>query len=337
AAAKAAAAAFFSSKEGVEQIEIPSPNGERLALPIFSVAPNSRGAQAIVIKDAGDDPDVTDGAPIHVLIEPMAKGEIIFTAGEGVGTVTKEGLLIPVGEPAINPVPREMISAALKEVIEMSLQVTISIPRGEEISKKTYNPRLGIVGGLSILGSSGRVRPFSTEAIRCSILCALNIASAAFIKTPVFVAGRIGERSAKSNFNLKEDQIIEVGNEWGFVLEGLGTCGFEEILILGHPGKLVKLAVGEWNTHSAQSISPLRALEKIEGIFKTLEPSNYLTLEGFFGALNAGDRSFLAGEMSRAIADSVEKKREGRAKINVVLTDMKGQIMGSYGDLTPWQ
>ena len=171
--------------------------------------------------------------------------------------MTKPGLAIPPGEPAINPVPRRMIREAVREVTPRGVRVTISIPGGGELARKTFNPRIGIVGGLSILGTTGIVRPFSCSAIRETLRCTLNVAAAAGIRAPVFVPGHIGERAARAHFRVADEQIVEVGNEWGFVLDEALGRPFSALLILGHPGKLAKLTAGDWDTHSGRSGSAL--------------------------------------------------------------------------------
>ena len=142
-----------------------------------------------------------------------------FVAGEGVGTVTKPGLQVPPGEPAINPVPRQMILAAIRDVTARGVRVEISLPGGREIAAKTFNPRLGIEGGLSILGTTGIVRPYCTRALQDALKCTLDVAAACGVTAPVLVPGNIGASAARRHFSLREEQVIEAGNEWGFVLD----------------------------------------------------------------------------------------------------------------------
>ena len=211
---------------------------------------------AAVRKDAGDDPDVTHGLEVRVRLswdDARLHGHATFVAGEGVGTVTKPGLQVPPGEPAINPVPRQMILAAVREITARGVRVEISVPGGREIAAKTFNPRLGIEGGLSILGTTGIVRPYCTRALRDALKCTLDVAAACRVTAPVLVPGNIGARAARRHFSLRDEQVIEVGNEWGFVLDLLSRHAFRAVMLLGHPGKLAKLAAGQWDTHSSRS------------------------------------------------------------------------------------
>ena len=176
AAAAKAAALLLCGSEPSDRVEVPLPDGTRVTLPLAFARKDGNAAEAGITKDAGDDPDVTDGCLIVASVAWGIEPGVTLLAGEGVGTVTKPGLSVPPGEPAINPVPRLMIRTAVAEVTDRPLQVTISIPRGRELADKTFNPRLGIEGGLSILGTSGIVRPFSCEALRDALVCALSVA-----------------------------------------------------------------------------------------------------------------------------------------------------------------
>jgi len=265
AAAKAAVLGLLENGKAPLSVRVPFPSGEAIPFQVEWLKREQDSMLAAVRKDAGDDPDVTHGALVVAKVCWCSGSGIRFEAGEGVGRVTKPGLSIPPGEPAINPGPRAMVTAAIRSVTGKGVCVTLSIPGGEELAQKTFNPRLGIVGGLSILGTTGRVRPFSCQAIRCSVACELSVAQAAGVTHPVFVPGHIGERSARRQLKVSDEQLIEVGNEWGFVLEDLARYGFEHVLLWGHPGKLAKLAGEEWDTHSSRSRS---AIELIREIFQ---------------------------------------------------------------------
>jgi len=266
AAAAKAAACVLCGQAAPAEVDVELPEGGRVRLPVFyaRVSNTGPGAEGAVRKDAGDDPDVTHGALVVSTVEWTGQDDVTFAAGDGVGVVTRPGLALPVGEPAINPVPRNMIRQAVREVTPRGVRVTVSIPGGRELAGKTYNPRLGIVGGLSVLGTTGRVRPFSHAALRTALKCGLDVAVASGIRAPVFVPGHLGARAAKRHFPaLRPEQIIEVSNEWGFMLEQLravlwpgcarGAGQGPSLLALGHPGKLAKLAAGAWDTHSARS------------------------------------------------------------------------------------
>ncbi len=337
AAAKAAALLLLGEGPFPEKVEIPLPDGDRIALPVLYARRTRDRAEAAVRKDAGDDPDVTDGAVIIAALSWIEGNEIVITAGEGVGTVTRPGLSAAPGEPAVNPVPRSMIREALREVTECGVRVTLSIPGGEELAARTFNPRLGITGGLSILGTSGRVRPFSCPALRTSFRCLLDVAASCGVTAPVFVPGRIGERAVRRHFHPGPEQVIEVGNEWGFMLDQAREQGFRKLLLLGHPGKLAKLAAGEWDTHSSRSPSALpRVAELASGVLGRPLPES-ATVEGLLALLGEAERAkvgdVLAGRIRQAAMD-----RMGRGiEVSAVLVDMKGNIIGQSGDLREWR
>lgn len=337
AAAAKAAALFMTGGTRIGNADILLPLGKRVTIPVAYVRPSENGAEAAVRKDGGDDPDTTHGALIVVSLSALPGREILFAAGEGVGTVTKPGLSVPPGEPAINPVPRQMIRSAIREVTPRGMRVTVSIPGGEKMADKTFNPRLGITGGLSVLGTTGVVRPFSIDALRASLQCSLDVAAACGVRTPVFVPGNIGRRAAERNFRLREGQIIEAGNEWGFVMDLVAGLDFREILVVGHPGKLVKLADGYWDTHSSRSESAVSAVaRRAEGLFgKTF--SGEVTAEGIFASLAPPAARQLGDSLADEVRRAVAAKTGGRGKTAAALTDMRGRVLGTSGEFAPWQ
>jgi cobalt-precorrin-5B (C1)-methyltransferase len=252
ACATAAARAAFRSLSGRETggvSEITLPNGGRVT---FVLAFEAVGSAA-VIKDAGDDPDVTHGATVIAHVKPRRESGIGFAAGEGVGTVTRPGLPLAVGEPAINPVPRAMIRAALIEEnagIEPDVLVTISIPGGADIAKKTLNPRLGIVGGLSILGTTGIVVPFSCAAWIHSIHRGIDVARAAGLNHVAGATGATSEAAVQKLFDLPEHALLDMGDFAGGMLKYLKRNPVERVTIAGGPGKMTKLAQGLLDLHS---------------------------------------------------------------------------------------
>lgn len=340
AAAAKAAALLLAGKGRPESVDVLLPDGERVTLPVLYARKKGAAAVAAVRKDAGDDPDITDGCTIVASVSWDAgddADDIVIEAGEGVGVVTKPGLSVAPGEAAVNPVPRRMIGEALRSVTDRGVRVTLSIPGGETLAVKTFNPRLGIAGGLSILGTSGRVRPFSCPALRASLQCLLAMTAASGVTAPVFVPGRIGKRAAMRHFRVGCGQVVEVGNEWGFVLDLLREHPFSALLVLGHPGKLAKLAFGRWDTHSSRSESAAAGVADVAA--KTLERTvaGSGTVEGVFSLLEPGEReqvgNVLAGMVRRAVGERVGRGVEAA----VVLVDMKGDIIGREGNLKPWQ
>ena len=320
-----------------EEVNVTLPNGPIVTLPLAMVGGNTTSAWASVKKDAGDDPDVTDGCLVSASVEWTDDNEIILLAGEGVGTVTKPGLSVPPGEPAINPVPRRMIMDAVRDVTQRAVRVTISIPGGKELAQKTFNPRLGVEGGLSILGTSGIVRPFSSAALQDALKCALNVAVACNVRAPVFVPGRIGEKAVRKLFRPSSEQVVEVSNEWGFMLDRAMNCDFDRLLILGHPGKLAKLTIGYWDTHSSRSGSAVPAvMDLAEKIFGQAPPE-MSTVEGVFRELDKTDQKRLADELAANIRHKVASRILNRFEVAVVLVNMTGGRLGQDGDTSAWQ
>ncbi|MCX7715578.1 MAG: cobalt-precorrin-5B (C(1))-methyltransferase CbiD [Clostridia bacterium] len=247
AAACLAVALWKTTGECPARVCIDTPIGKTLQLDVVRLENMRCG----VVKDAGDDPDVTDKCMVVADVTIWKnEGDIIFHRGEGVGVVAAKGLKVSVGEPAINPVPRMMIEKELRKVIgNKGADVTISIPHGEEIAKKTFNPRLGIVGGLSILGTTGIVRPMSDEAVKESLALELHMHKESGKKSVALVPGNTGEKALKKLFP-KVDCIVHMSNYVGFMMDTAIEYGFKNILIFGQTGKLVKLAADIMNTHS---------------------------------------------------------------------------------------
>jgi cobalt-precorrin-5B (C1)-methyltransferase len=269
AAAKAAALALAGA-EKVPFVEITLPGGALVEVPVESVASLDDGVGfAVVVKDAGDDPDVTNGSRVEVALVLGGDG-VRFSAGQGVGTVTRDGLQLAPGEPAINPVPREMIAAALAEVLgeNPGALVTVGIPGGEELAAKTFNPRLGIEGGLSVIGTSGRVEPKSTEAWMRSLLPQVDVVLAAGHRTVWLTPGGLGEQFAIQRLGAPAEAIVQCSNFVGELLDYCGRAGVERVVLVGHAGKLVKVAAGIFDTHSRAGdarLETVAALAAAEG------------------------------------------------------------------------
>jgi cobalt-precorrin-5B (C1)-methyltransferase len=221
-----------------------------------------------------------------------------------------------------------MIEAALREVTLRGARVVVSIPGGKEIAARTFNPRLGIEGGLSILGTSGRVRPFSCPAVRTSLKYCLNVAAATGVKRPVFVPGHIGARAARRHLRATDEQIIEVSNEWGFILDAAVSCPFQAVTILGHPGKLAKLAMNQWDTHSSRSPSAFPFVTDLAAkvLRKGLEECN--TIEGLFADLSTRESKMLGDELAGAVCRAIRKRTQAAWEVKVILVNMKGGLIG---------
>lgn len=266
AAAAKAAALYLLRREYPREVEIPFPDGIRRRLPVNRIWQEGETTWAGVIKDAGDDPDVTNGAEILVGLKPLPNGKgIDFQAGEGVGTVTKPGLPIPPGEPAINPGPRKMIQEALSEVAENNLafKVIISVPKGRELARYTLNARLGIVGGISILGTTGIVKPVSAEAWCATIATAMNVAQALGIREIVLATGRTSENAVGKILQLPEEAFIHMGDYLAFSLKEAGRRRFNTIHLTTQWAKLVKAALGFDQTHVRHGIAGPKEVERL--------------------------------------------------------------------------
>lgn len=254
AAAKAAVSALRTGT-AVSTVDIPFPSGQRHTFPVHAAQVQAGTASAVVVKDAGDDPDVTHGAHLVVTVAWRGDAEVVLHGGEGVGVVTRAGLGLPVGEPAINPVPRRMITEAVREAAGgRGVDVTVSVPGGERMARKTTNRRLGIEGGISILGTTGIVRPFSTASWRASVEQAVAVMAAQRVPTLVLATGGRTERAAMRLLpDLPLVAFVEVGDFTGAALRRAVEHGLSEVVFVGMIGKLSKLAGGLVTTHYTRS------------------------------------------------------------------------------------
>ena len=267
AAAKAAATMLLTG-ERVATVRIDTPKGVVLELEPLEVELAEQYVSCAIRKDSGDDPDDTNGVLVFAKVEKVAEPGVHIEGGVGVGRVTKPGLACAVGGPAINPTPRRMITAEVGSVMEQAgysegLLVTISIPEGVEIAKKTFNPRLGIIGGLSVLGTSGIVEPMSEKALIETMYVEMRAQKARGNKHLLVFFGNYGEDFTRDVMELDLEGAVTCSNFVGELLDYAVFLGFETLLLIGHSGKLVKLAQGVMNTHSkyADCRTELFALE----------------------------------------------------------------------------
>ena len=254
AAAKAAATMLLAG-ERVAAVRIDTPKGVVLELEPLEVERAEQYVSCAIRKDSGDDPDDTNGVLVFAKVEKVAEPGVHIEGGVGVGRVTKPGLACAVGGPAINPTPRRMITAEVGSVMEQAgysegLLVTISIPEGVEIAKKTFNPRLGIIGGLSVLGTSGIVEPMSEKALIETMYVEMRAQKARGNKHLLVFFGNYGEDFTRDVMQLDLEGAVTCSNFVGELLDYAVFLGFETLLLIGHSGKLVKLAQGVMNTHS---------------------------------------------------------------------------------------
>ena len=269
AAARAAFEALVTGDPPPDPVEIALPSGQRVAFCLAEWSRERESVRAGVVKDAGDDPDVTHGALVRAKVRRAAPGSgVTFLAGEGVGTVTRPGLPLPPGEPAINPVPRAMIRQTLAEAAERlgvtpDARVEISIPGGAEMAKHTLNGRLGIVGGLSILGTTGIVTPFSCAAWIDSIHRGVDVARASGLTHIAATTGSTSEAAVQKLYDLPDAALIEMGDFVGGFLKYLRAHPVDRVTIGGGFAKMTKLAQGRLDLHSGRSILDLRQLAQL--------------------------------------------------------------------------
>ena len=340
AAAKAAFSALLTG-EFPDPVEITLPKGER---PSFALARQSLSgdrASAGIVKDAGDDPDVTHQALIisEVRRLPLGSG-IVFRAGEGVGTVTKPGLPLPTGEPAINPVPREMMRQALAEIalahgVAADVEITISVPNGAEIARHTWNPRLGILGGISILGTTGVVHPYSCSAWIASIHRGIDVCRANGVTHAAACTGSTSEAAIRRLYGLPDFAFIDMGDFAGGTLKYLKRHPLPRLTIAGGFAKLSKLADGAMDLHSGRSeidreqlAIALGELGAEEGILTATRQAN-----------TASEILELARKQGLPLGDSIARRAktralemlDGQTAIEVIIIDRQGGIVGRAG------
>ncbi|MBP2635105.1 MAG: cbiD [Firmicutes bacterium] len=260
AAAKAAIMAWLGQE--LAAVEVVSPQGVTLVVPIAESHATAAGGKGWVIKDAGDDPDITNGVKIAVEVIITEQPEIIIKAGEGVGTVTKPGLAVEVGQPAVNPGPRTMITRAVADCLPAGkgAVVTVSVPGGEALAARTLNPVLGIVGGISIIGTTGIVEPMSEEAFKNSLVPQISVVQALGYDEIVFAPGKIGQDIAINRYGLPAAAVIQTSNFIGHMLENAVKYGMKRVLLFGHLGKIVKVSAGIFHTHNRMADARLETL-----------------------------------------------------------------------------
>jgi len=346
AAAKAATIAVF--KEPVNCVVIPTPIGLRFEVPVKSSRKLSENtAEAIVVKDAGQDIDATDKMEIVATVKITNDQKVVIKNGVGVGVVTKPGLQVPIGEGAINPVPMAMITEAVREVLPegMGVEVIISAPEGANIAKKTTNAKLGVKGGVSILGTTGVVKPLSLEACRRSLVPQIDVAIARGYKRLVFVPGNIGERIAKEKFQVPEDAIVQTGDFVGYMLDKAVEKGVKEIIFIGHSGKVVKLAANLFNTHHKTGDARNEVIAAYAGaVGASTNIINQLLLANtsdeaseILRQTNLLEQTYdrIADRVNQRVRDRVENK----VKISIVIVAMDGKVLGmdkTAKEQTPW-
>ena len=351
AAAKAAACALVSSEPQARvDVKLPKKGAERrVEFEVERCELGDSWAEAVVVKDAGDDPDVTDGAHLTARVSWREESGLALERGEGVGVVTKPGLGLPVGGPAINAVPRRMISYSVEEVLdpgERGVRVVISVPGGERMAEKTTNARLGIVGGISILGTTGIVRPFSTAAWAASVVQAIGVMGAQGHKAFVLSTGGLTEKAAMRLLpELEEVNFVEVGDFTGQAIKRAVENNLERCFFVGMVGKISKLAAGVMMTHWTRSKVDNDLLAEITtkaGGSPDLigEVNNANTARHAYELWRSAKLDGAADLLCRQAAENLAEYAEGKLEVHVILVDFDtldpaGASPGAL-ELTTW-
>ena len=346
AAAAAKAAAFMLLSGGLkETITIITPKGSSFDAEILDVRRGNGSVSCAVRKDGGDDPDITTGALIYAEVCLADEPGISIEGGEGVGRVTRPGLDQPVGEAAINSVPRAMIKKEVTDAAEAcgydgGLNVVISVPGGEELAARTFNPRLGIEGGISIIGTSGVVEPMSEKAILDTIRVELSQKKAEGNNVAFVSPGNYGLDFMKETYGMDLDRSVKCSNFIGLTTDMIKDLGFEGMLLTGHAGKLVKVAGGIMNTHSREAdgrmeIISAAAAREGAGMDTVLSVLDSLTTEEAFKRLREADED-IAGRTAARLMDGIlsnlERRAGGSLRIECIMyTKENGLIAASKG------
>lgn len=313
----------------LQTVTITLPKGET---PTFDVAYTDAGdgwAEAGIIKDAGDDPDVTHGALIRVRVA-ASSGGVVFRAGEGVGTVTKAGLPIGVGEPAINPVPRSMMDEVVAALAveygqEPDIEITVTVPNGEALAAKTWNPRLGIIGGLSILGTTGIVRPFSCAAWIASIHRGIDVARAEGLTHVAGCTGATSETVVSGLHGLPESAMIDMGDFVGGMLKYLRRNPVPRVTIGGGIGKLAKLGQGAVDLHSGRSQVDFAQLAE------TMRMPELAGANTVLEAYEIAGKPLADHIAQEALAEAEDILDNHAVRLDVVVIDRAGNILARAG------
>jgi cobalt-precorrin-5B (C1)-methyltransferase len=327
AAAKAAAAGLVQGTAPAE-VEVGLPGGRRVRFAVEAETP----VRCVVVKDAGDDPDCTDGARMTAEVAWAPAGSPTeLRAGPGVGTVTRPGLGLPVGVPAVNPVPRRMILAALAEVTERPVVVTFSVPGGEVMADKTTNARLGILGGISILGTTGVVRPFSTASYRASVVQQIDVAAANGADALALATGSRSEGAARRlHPELPEVCLVEVGDFTGIALRRAAARGVRQVAFVGMVGKIAKLAAGVMMTHFHRSRVDGELLAEVArraGAPPAVvaAATETATARHFFEVCDAAGVVAPLDELCRRAARACAAHAGGEVAVEVTMVDFEGE------------
>lgn len=346
AAGAKAGAMIMQGEDPGDRVDIVALDGTPLQIPIASVELLVHGVKVEIIKDAGDDPDITNGTSVFITFSFLTQEQlqpvygqsilykqILFEAGQGIGHATKPGLSLAVGEPAINPGPRQLVYNSIKDIIgDKACLVRVDIPAGTELATKTLNPVLGIEGGISVIGTTGVLRPMSEEAFKNSLVPQIEVAKAAGFTTQIFVPGKIGERIATS-WGLPTEAMVQTSNFIGFMLEAGADHDLERILLFGHIGKLAKVAAGVFHTHNRVGDARLEVLAAYsaaqgmpaEGVQRILQA---VTTEEALPVIEEYGLQSVYQVIAARASYRAERLLFNRLQVGTVLVTLQGKLLG---------
>jgi len=346
-AASKAATYMLLTKKKIKTINIDTPKGIPLTLDVQNISLNNDYVECSIKKDGGDDIDATHTMDIYAKAEIIDRenGEdIIVCGGYGIGVVTKKGLSVEVGKAAINPTPMKMINYEIRKVIGVdisatlgegkSLKITISAPKGEEIAKKTFNPRLGIIGGISIIGTTGIVEPMSDEGWKKSLSIELKMKKEQGLDKIILVPGNHGEQFIREKLNLDMKYVVRTSNFIGYMLKEAQRMGYKKILMAGHIGKFIKLSAGIFNTHSkvadARSEILISNLALMKAPYDLLEKINEcLTAEEAVEVINENNYTEFYDKVSNKCRYKVKQYLgDDDTEVEVIMFSMDKTLLG---------
>ncbi len=342
-AAVKGACAMLSKRKLIKKINIETPKRIKLTIPLIDQKINKNFVTCAVIKNSGDDPDITNGIRIYAKVKRTNKNGLIIRGGKGVGRVTLPGLAVQKGGWAINPIPKKMIT---QEVLKFfpntpaqrrGVEATISIPAGKKLAYNTFNPRLGIIGGISIIGTTGIVEPKSLNAYKKTLTIQLDVLKARGNKKVVLVLGYVGEKFCKNTLKIKENKIVKIGDHVGFMLKECARKGFKDILLAGHLGKLIKLTKNQFNTHcdfGDNRIQPIIRFAQSCGadakIIKQLYSQK--TAEAAIPILKKANLSEIFAIIAKDVTAKCVKLTKNKFSLKIILLSLTGELLAITGD-----
>ena len=345
AAATKAALSTLISNEEILKVNVSLPKDKKISIDIAWTKQNEdKSVTAAVIKDGGDDPDVTNGAEVCSTVSLLeSTNKIVIDGGIGVGRVTKPGLGLEIGKAAINPTPLKMIQSAVEEILSqqdkksIGVSVIISVPKGQEIAKKTDNPRLGILGGISILGTTGIVIPYSTASFAASIRQSIDVSKAMGSDTVILTTGGRSEDYARAIYgsSIADHAYIQIGDFIGFGIKQCATKEIKKAYVVGFIGKLTKMAMGIKQTHVKGSHVDMNFLSDLAGecganseLVMQIKGAN--TARHVSELIDKSGLNSFYDNLCKAVHIHLTKHSQSQLKIKIILLDFDGKIIGNY-------